>query len=147
MTQLSEHFTLDELITTSHREFDNNPPPEVVDNLKRLAVLLEQVRTRLAVPLNVNSGYRSPQVNTAVGSKPTSQHILGCACDFHANGYTPDEVVQAIINSDIVFDQLIREFDSWTHISVPSTLQASPRGQILIIDRQGTRVYPQQRRT
>ena len=89
----------------------------------------------------VNSGYRSPQVNLAVGSKPTSQHCLGCAADIRVPGMTPDEVVQAIKASDIPYDQLIREFDSWTHISVPNLANGEPRKQALIIDKQGTRAY------
>ena len=54
---------------------------------------------------------------------------------------TPDEVVKAIIKSDIQYDQLIREFDSWTHISIPNTSDATPRNQTLIIDKIGTRPY------
>ena len=54
---------------------------------------------------------------------------------------TPDEVVKAIINSRIQYDQMIREFDSWVHISVPNTPQHTPRNQTLIIDKSGTRSY------
>ena len=89
----------------------------------------------------VNSGFRSLQVNAAVGSKPTSQHCLGCAADIRVPGMTPDEVVRAIRESDIQYDQLIREFDSWTHISVPNTIKDTSRNQALIIDKAGTRAY------
>ena len=54
---------------------------------------------------------------------------------------TPDEVVKAIIASKIGYDQVIREFDRWTHISVPNTPDTAPRRQALIIDKQGTRAY------
>jgi len=54
---------------------------------------------------------------------------------------TPDEVVQAIRASNIQYDQLIREFDSWTHISVPNLSNMTPRNQTLIIDKSGTRSY------
>ena len=54
---------------------------------------------------------------------------------------TPDEVVKAVIASKIGYDQVIREFDRWTHISVPNNPGDSPRRQALIIDKQGTRVY------
>ena len=142
MTQLSEHFSLEELTVTSHREFDNTPNEDQINNLTRVAQLLEQVKALLGgKPVMVNSGYRSPQVNLAVGSKPTSQHCLGCAADIRVPGMTPDEVVQAIKASDIPYDQLIREFDSWTHISVPSHAGDNPRRQALIIDKQGTRPY------
>ena len=54
---------------------------------------------------------------------------------------TPDEVVKTVIASKIGYDQVIREFDRWTHISVPNTPDTAPRRQALIIDKQGTRVY------
>ena len=142
MTQLSEHFSLEELTVTMHREYDNTPNKDQINNLTRVAQLLEQVKALLGgKPVMVNSGYRSPQVNLAVGSKPTSQHCLGCAADIRVPGMTPDEVVQAIKASDIPYDQLIREFDSWTHISVPNLANGEPRKQALIIDKQGTRSY------
>jgi len=139
---LSEHFTLEELTATSHREFDNTPKASELANLMRLAALLEQVKTVLGgKPVMINSGFRSKQVNDSVGSKDTSQHRLGCAADIRVPGMTPNEVVQALIKSDIGYDQLIREFDSWTHISVPNDSATAPRKQVLIIDKQGTRVY------
>ena len=142
MTQLSEHFSLEELTITSHREFENVPNADQINNLERLAELLEQVKKTLGgKPVMVNSGFRSPQVNLAVGSKPTSQHCLGCAADIRVPGMTPDEVVQAIRSSNIQYDQLIREFDSWTHISVPNLSSMTPRNQTLIIDKSGTRSY------
>ena len=140
--QLSEHFSLEELIATSHREFDNTPNATEIANLTRLAATLEQVKTLLGgKPVMINSGFRSKQVNDSVGSKDTSQHRIGCAADIRIPGMTPNEVVKAIIASDIGYDQLIREFDSWTHISVPDMPSRPPRKQALIIDRQGTRVY------
>ena len=89
----------------------------------------------------VNSAFRCKEVNDAVGSKDTSQHRLGCAADIRVPGMTPDEVVKAIIDAGLPFDQLIREFDRWTHISVPNVEGAKPRGQVLIIDKEGTRLY------
>ena len=77
----------------------------------------------------------------AVGSKDTSQHRIGCAADIRVPGMTPDEVVKAVIASKIGYDQVIREFDRWTHISVPNTEDAAPRHQALIIDKSGTRPY------
>jgi len=139
---LSEHFTLEELTATSHREFDNTPNATEMANLTRLAAMLEQVKTLLGgKPIMINSGFRSKQVNDSVGSKDTSQHRIGCAADIRVPGMTPNEVVKAIIASDIGYDQLIREFDSWTHISVPDMLARPPRKQALIIDKQGTRIY------
>ena len=139
---LSEHFTLEELTVTSHRQFDNTPKANELANLMRVAVLLEQVKIVLGgKPVMINSGFRSKQVNDSVGSKDTSQHRLGCAADIRVPGMTPKQVVEAIIASDIPYDQVIREFDSWTHISVPNTTADKPRRQALIIDKQGTRLY------
>ena len=139
---LTEHFTLEELTHTDHREFDNTPNADQINNLERVAELLEQVKKMLGgKPIMVNSAFRSLQVNAAVGSKPTSQHCLGCAADIRVPGMTPDEVVKAIRASDLQYDQLIREFDSWTHISVPNEVRMTPRNQTLIIDKAGTRPY------
>jgi hypothetical protein len=139
---LSEHFTLEELTVTSHRQFDNTPKASELANLMRVAALLEQVKTLLGgKPVMINSGFRSKQVNDSVGSKDTSQHRIGCAADIRVPGMTPKQVVESIIASDIPYDQVIREFDSWTHISVPNTTTDKPRRQALIIDKQGTRLY------
>jgi hypothetical protein len=54
---------------------------------------------------------------------------------------SPDEVVKAIIAAGLPFDQVIREFDRWTHVSIPNTADAKPRGQKLIIDKTGTRPF------
>jgi len=80
-------------------------------------------------------------VNDAVGSKDSSQHRVGCAADIRVPGMTPDQVVRAVIASKLQFDQVIREFDRWTHISVPNTPEAKPRRQALIIDKTGTRPF------
>jgi putative chitinase len=139
---LSPHFTLDELTHTDHRDLDNTPNESETENLKRLAAFLEEVKTVLGgKPIMVNSAFRSKAVNDAVGSKDTSQHRIGCAADIRVPGMTPDEVVKAVIASKIGYDQVIREFDRWTHISVPNTSGDSPRRQALIIDKTGTRAY------
>ena len=139
---LSKHFTFEELTITDHREFDNTPNVEETENLTRLAGFLEQVKEVLGgKPIMVNSAFRSEAVNNAVGSRNTSQHRIGCAADIRVPGMTPDEVVKAVIASGIGYDQIIREFDRWTHLSVPNTKEMTPRRQALIIDKQGTRVY------
>lgn len=142
MTQLSPHFSLEELTHTDHREFDNIPNDSEKNNLKRLAEFLEQVKEVLGgKPIMVNSAFRCKQVNDAVGSKDTSQHRIGCAADIRVPGMTPDEVVKAVIAAQLPYDQIIREFDRWTHISVPNEVTGIPRRQALIIDKQGTRLY------
>jgi len=139
---LTEHFTLEELTHTDHREFDNEPNDAELENIKRLAEFLEEVKTVLGgKPIMVNSAFRSKQVNDAVGSKDTSQHRIGCAADIRVPSMTPDQVVRAVIASGIGYDQVIREFDRWTHISIPNQEGGTPRKQALIIDKQGTRLF------
>jgi len=139
---LTEHFTLAELTATSHRQFDNIPNDTETANLQRLAEFLEQVKTVLGgKPIMVNSAFRSKQVNDSVGSKDTSQHRIGCAADLRVPGMTPDQVVRAVIAAGLPFDQIIREFDAWTHISVTNTPDGTPRRQALIIDKAGTRPF------
>ena len=139
---MTSNFTLEELTVTDHRQFDNTPNTAEMVNLQRLAELLEQVKVAIGgKPVMINSAFRCKQVNDAVGSKDTSQHRLGCAADIRVPGVTPDQVVKAIMAANLPFDQLIREFDRWTHISVPNTEGAKPRGQVLIIDKAGTRPY------
>jgi uncharacterized protein YcbK (DUF882 family) len=139
---MTPHFTLEELTHTDHREFDNTPNEEEKANLTRLAAFLEEVKVVLGnKPIMVNSAFRCKQVNDAVGSKDSSQHRIGCAADIRVPEMTPDEVVKAVIASGIGYDQIIREFDRWTHISVPSVAGSNPRRQALIIDKTGTRPY------
>ena len=142
MTSLSKHFTLAELTVTDHREFDNSPTQEEISNLQRLAQLLEQVKDTLGgKPVMINSAFRCKQVNDAVGSKDTSQHRHGCAADLRVPGMTPDEVVRAVIAAGLPYQQLIREFDRWTHISITNEPNADPKRQVLIIDKLGVRPY------
>ena len=142
MTQLTNHFTLEELTHTDHRELSNEPNESEIANLQRLAEFLELVKELLGnKPIMVNSAFRSKAVNDAVGSKDSSQHRIGAAADIRVPNMTPDEVVKAVIASDLPFDQVIREFDRWTHISVVSHPTDKPRKQALIIDKSGTRNY------
>jgi hypothetical protein len=139
---MTPHFTLEELTHTDHRELDNTPNESEIANIQRLAEFLEQVKKVLGgKPIMVNSAFRSKAVNDAVGSKDTSQHRIGCAADIRVPSMTPDEVVRAIIASGLPYDQIIREFDRWTHISVPNIAGAEPRKQALIIDKAGTRAF------
>jgi putative chitinase len=121
---------------------DNTPNETELANIQRLAEFLEELKTVLGgKPIMVNSAFRSKAVNDAVGSKDTSQHRIGCAADIRVPAMTPDQVVRAVIASGIGYDQVIREFDRWTHISIPSQEGGTPRKQALIIDKQGTRAF------
>lgn len=142
--KLTENFSLEELTVSDigvRKGLDNTPNATEIANLMRVALLLEQVRALLKKPIIVNSAFRSKAVNDAVGSKDTSQHRIGCAADIRVPGMTPKQVVQACIDAKIPYDQIIQEFDSWTHISVPDMPSRPPRSQALIIDRSGTRPY------
>jgi hypothetical protein len=125
---LSEHFSLEELTITAQRHLDNTPGDEVVEHLRALAARLEQVRALLqGKPIHINSGYRSPAVNRAVGGSPTSDHPNGWCADFICPGFgTPLDICRVISKSGVEFDQLIEE-GSWVHLS------ASPknRGEVL----------------
>lgn len=142
---LSPSFTLEEMIaseTAVRYGIDNTPDNEVLMNLRRLALFLEEVRKAVGMPLHINSAYRSPEANKKVGGKPTSQHCKGTAADIKVKGMTPDQVVKAIINAGLPYDQVIREFDSWTHVSISNTKDEKPRKMALIIDKTGTRPFP-----
>lgn len=157
MTNLTPNFTLEELTHTDHRELDNVPTEHercqlvkngpyveinAVANLPRLADFLEQIKVVLGgKPIIVNSAFRSKSVNDAVGSSDTSDHRRGCAADIRVPGMTPDEVVKAIMASGLQYQQCIREFDRWTHVSIPTYQGDVASHQALIIDKQGTRAY------
>jgi zinc D-Ala-D-Ala carboxypeptidase len=143
--RLSENFSLEELTaseTAARKGIDNTPSEEVINNLKRLAAALQEVRALLNHrAILVSSGYRSPELNQAVGGSATSDHCKGFAADFICPSYgTPNDIVRAIAASDLSFKQVIREFDRWVHLSIPEEGQ-EPRKQALIIDREGTRAY------
>ena len=145
MTHLTEHFTLEELTHSDsalRNGWDNTPNGDEVANLTRLAQLLEQVKKAVGgKPVMINSGFRNKQVNDSVGSKDSSQHRLGCAADIRIPGMTPRQVVDACIVAKVPFDQIILEFDAWTHISVSNSPDKNLRYAQLIIDKQGTRAY------
>ena len=134
---MTPHFTLAELTHTDHRSLDNTPNAAELANLKRLAEFLETVKTTLGgKAVMISSAYRSKAVNDAVGSKDSSQHRQGLAADFRVPGLAPDAVVRALLK--LPFDQIIREYDAWTHISITN---GKPRRQALVIDKLGTRPF------
>jgi zinc D-Ala-D-Ala carboxypeptidase len=114
--RLSENFSLEELTaseTAARKGIDNTPSEEVINNLKRLAAALQEVRALLNHrAILVSSGYRSPELNQAVGGSATSDHCKGLAADFICPSYgTPNDIVRAIAASGLSFKQVIREFD------------------------------------
>lgn len=139
--KLSENFTLQEFTlsqTASRLGLDNNPTPAILEKLKKTAAGMQKIRKLLNKSIRISSAYRSPEVNKAVGSGPNSQHVKGEAVDFTSPQFgTPREIVKAIVASDIPYDQVILEFDSWCHVSFTDT----PRKQALIIDKLGIRLF------
>ena len=131
--QLSPNFSLNELVyseTAEQNGIDNTPPPEIVQNLKRLAAGLEAVRTLLGGPLEISSGYRCAALNEAVGGSSASQHVQGLAVDFTCPTFgTPLEIARAIQQSGIQFDQCILEYGRWVHLSFSD----APRRRMLTI--------------
>lgn len=132
---LSDNFTLEEgtsSATATEHGIDNTPSIDTLEVMYKSATKLEKVRALLDKPIHVNSWYRCPELNTAVGSKNTSQHIKGEAIDFVSPAFgTPLDICNIIIaNKDLIgFDQLILEH-TWVHISF-SILSGAPRGQVL----------------
>ncbi len=120
--KISEHFTLEELSfseAAARLGLDNTPGPIIITNLGLMAAVMERIRTLLGDrPIVVHSGYRSPQVNQAVGGAAMSAHCHGLACDMVCPAFgTPVEVALAILKSDIEYDQLILEY-GWVHVGL-----------------------------
>jgi zinc D-Ala-D-Ala carboxypeptidase len=131
--QLSPHFSLVQFTyseTAEQNGIDNTPPPEIIENLKRLAAGLEKVQVLLREPLEISSAYRCAELNETVGGSYASQHMQGLAVDFVCPDYGPPlDVARAIQHSNIDFDQCILEYGRWVHLSFSQT----PRGRMLTI--------------
>ena len=121
MAQLSAHFTLEEMIASqegARRGLDNTPPADVLEHLREMCAKLEGVRALLGRPIMISSGYRSPQLNAAIGGATNSAHMFGYAADFICPGFGPPlAVCREIEKAGLSYDQLIHEFGAWTHLS------------------------------
>ena len=145
MIMASPNFSMDELThsdTAARHGIDNTPNDNEKENLYKLAMEMEDVRKLLNnKPIFCSSGFRCVELNTLIGSKKTSAHIKGLAADFTCRQFgTPNEIVFALINSNIPYDQVILEFDRWVHISFCED-EETPRRQALIINKEGTMLY------
>lgn len=135
--RLSPHFTLGEMVRTSHRYIDNMPTPTDVGKLTELCLgFLEQARVQFG-PLRVTSGFRCKNLNMAVGGSVTSAHMYGCAADFMpVSGQPAIELVDWLIDkSGLGFDQVIDEYSStsnWIHLGMVRPVGGrAPRRQAL----------------
>jgi zinc D-Ala-D-Ala carboxypeptidase len=131
---LSANFTLKELTrsdTATRLGLDNNPNNEALENLKLLCEkVLQPVRDHFGKSVTVNSGYRSPESNSAVGGSKTSDHCKGMAADIEIVGIANADLAQWIMDN-LDYTQLILEFytqgipdSGWVHVSYnPNTLK------------------------
>ncbi len=121
--QLSPHFAKWEFEKSEYAQrqgIDNTIPKQYMYNAKLVAELMEKVRDLLGdKPIIVNSCYRNPVVNNAVGGARASEHLKAMACDFICPQFgTPLEIAKKIASSDLQYGQLIQE-GTWVHISLP----------------------------
>lgn len=141
---LSSHFILAELTRSEvaiRKGFDNTPSVTEVESLKALCEnILEPLRVHIACPIHINSGFRGPKANAAVGGASSSQHCRGEAADFEVNGMSNAALAKTIIDLNLPFDQLILEFHTpgdpnsgWVHCSYRK--DGTNRGEVLTISR------------
>lgn len=125
---LSEFFKSE---TAARKGIDNTPKALHLANIRNLlAPGMQRIRELLGCPIVISSGFRSKELNAAVGGSNHSQHSLGLAADFTCPGFgNPNQVARKILEhrSEIVFDQMIAEFGQWVHVS----FNATPRGEVL----------------
>jgi hypothetical protein len=118
--KVGEFFTLQEFVisqTAVRKGIPNDPPPEAIAAIQALCSnVLDPLRQQLGKPIIISSGYRSPEVNKAVGGSVTSQHCAGEAADIICPGVEVSDLVKAIRDAKLPFDQLIHE-GTWTHVS------------------------------
>jgi len=139
--KISEHLDLAEVTrseTAKRKGISNMPTEAHLENFKKLAEkIFEPIRTHFNVPIHISSGYRSKELNKAIGGSLTSQHCSGEAIDIDmdgsANGVT-NKMVFEYVKDNLEFDQMIWEFGSseapdWIHISYETT--GKQRKQIL----------------
>jgi putative chitinase len=130
--QLSEHFNLKEFTkseTAIRKKIDNTPNAQHAQNLKNVCQkILEPVRKHFGKPVRINSGYRGPALNAAVGGSSKSQHCNGEAVDFEIDGL-PNPDLAKWVADNCEFDQIILEFydpkegpnSGWVHASYTAT--------------------------
>lgn len=144
--QLTDHFSLEELIASEYavrHNIDNSPPADILVNLRVLAEGLERVRTALgSKPIHVNSGYRCKALNEALKGAPNSRHMQGLAADIVCPQFGPPlAVCRAIAAAGLPIDQVIHEFGQWTHVAFAAPGK-SPDRTLLTIAHDGRGYQP-----
>ena len=118
--KLSENFTLEELIASpkaTELGIDNKPGETEISNLRSLCTyVLQPLRDRLGKPIVINSGYRCPALNKAIGGVETSQHVKGEAADIRVGGVEARELFGHVQDLEMEFDQLIL-YPTFVHVS------------------------------
>ena len=150
--KLTEHFTIEELTasnTAKARKISNEPTAQHLENMKYVCEkILEPVRAHFGKPVRINSSYRSPALNVAVGGSKTSQHVNGQAVDFEIDGVS-NKLLADWVADNLEFDQVILEFyvegdknSGWVHASIKK--EGGNRKQKLIAKKDGksTRYLP-----
>ena len=145
--QLSKNLALSEVTrseTAKRRGISNMPTPEHIENFKKLAEnVFQPIRDHFGVPIRISSGYRSKELNTAIGGSLSSQHCQGEAIDIDMDGTTvKNSEIFNYIKDNLNFDQLIWEFGTdtnpdWVHVSYDSS--GKQRKQILVAKRNGSK--------
>ncbi|MET2951227.1 D-Ala-D-Ala carboxypeptidase family metallohydrolase [Vibrio owensii] len=112
--------------TAAKKGIDNTPTSQEHErHLCNTAWWLQELRTKLRKIKNrklviiISSGYRTPELNTAVKGSRTSDHMEGLAADFKVPGMTVAQVVEFIIENMDGYDQVINEYDRWVHVGLP----------------------------
>ena len=118
--KLTKNFELKEFTsspTAKKYNISNSPSELVIENLKSLCEhILQPIRDKVEKPVEINSGYRCLELNKKVGGVPTSQHVMGCACDFKIDGMTSYEIAEVVLELNLPFDQLIL-YPTFVHVS------------------------------
>lgn len=132
VTNYPPHFSRAEMLfseTAMRNNIDNEPENEQIEsNIIRTAWQLELLRENIDQPIIINSGYRSPYLNNAVGGSKTSAHMRGLAADIRAIYLTPLELAKKAAEVLQDYDQIIHEFGRWVHIGFSDS---APRGELL----------------
>lgn len=152
IVKLSPHFSLSELTRSeaaARGGFNNTPPPEAVEALRALCVnVLEPLRVAVGKPLRINSGYRGPEANKAVGGSATSDHCFGRAADIEVDGFDNKKLAETIVELGLPFKQLILEFyvpgdpnSGWVHVAHDAAAKTPKREVLRAVRQAGKTAY------